>query len=97
MIMLMLAIKFFQEALHLKYESSLELLYLALGIVLIAGSIYLTHPHKHDKKHNEAVQGGEPPGAPRDAPRDAPLRPVQPGSREGLQTPGQGEEQRQEQ
>ena len=42
-ILLILAVKFLQQALKLKYESTTDLLFLALGIVLIGGSIYISH------------------------------------------------------
>ena len=41
LILLILAIEFFQRALHLRYDSSLELLYLAGGVLLISGAFYL--------------------------------------------------------
>ena len=41
-ILLMLIVKFFQYALRFKYDSPLELLYLAIGIALIGGALYLT-------------------------------------------------------
>ncbi len=48
MILLMLAIKFFEQALRQDYKSPLDLLYLGGGILLIGGAIYLSHPKKHD-------------------------------------------------
>jgi uncharacterized membrane protein YqhA len=41
--LLILVVKFFQQALRLKYESPLDLLQLALGIVLVAGALFLGH------------------------------------------------------
>lgn len=41
-ILLILIVKFFQQALSLKYESPSDLLILAVGIVLIAGTLYLS-------------------------------------------------------
>ena len=41
-ILLMLIVKFFQYALRFKYDSPLELLYLAIAIALIGGALYLT-------------------------------------------------------
>ena len=38
LILLMLAIESFQRALHLRYDSSLKLLYLAGGVLLISGA-----------------------------------------------------------
>jgi len=51
MILLMLAIKFFEQAGRMNFQSPLDLLYLAFGVILVAGSIVLTHighGHKHD-------------------------------------------------
>ena len=42
-VVLMLVIKFFQQALRQKYASPLDLLYLAIGVLLIGGALYLTH------------------------------------------------------
>ena len=41
LILLILAIEFFQRALHPRYDSSLELLYLAGGVLLISAAFYL--------------------------------------------------------
>jgi uncharacterized membrane protein YqhA len=49
-VVLMLVVKFFQEALQLPYNSSLDLVYLAVGIVLISGALFLGHK-KNDTKH----------------------------------------------
>jgi uncharacterized membrane protein YqhA len=46
-VLLMLVVKFFQYALELKYENPLELLYLAIGILLVAGALYLSHTKSH--------------------------------------------------
>ncbi len=42
-IIMILIVSFFQHATHLSYEKSLELLYLAIGIFLIAISVRFTH------------------------------------------------------
>jgi len=42
-IVLMLVAKFFQQALRLKYDEPLDLLWLALGTLLIGGALWLTH------------------------------------------------------
>jgi uncharacterized membrane protein YqhA len=42
-ILLMLIVKFFDYALRIKYQSPLELLYIAVGILLVAAAIYLSH------------------------------------------------------
>jgi uncharacterized membrane protein YqhA len=44
-VLLMLVVKFFQYALKFKYNSPLELLYLAIGILLIGGALYLSGHH----------------------------------------------------
>lgn len=41
-IMLILIVKFFQQALNLKYENPNDLLALAVGVILIAGALYLS-------------------------------------------------------
>jgi uncharacterized membrane protein YqhA len=41
LILLVFTIEFFQRALHLRYDSSLDLLYLAGGVLLISGTFYL--------------------------------------------------------
>jgi len=41
-ILLILIVKFFQQALSLKYESPTDLLALAVGVILIAGALYLS-------------------------------------------------------
>jgi uncharacterized membrane protein YqhA len=44
LILLVLVIEFFQQALKLKYTSTLDLVYLALGILAIGGALYLSGP-----------------------------------------------------
>jgi len=44
LILLVLVIEFFQQALKLKYASALDLVYLALGILAIGGALYLSGP-----------------------------------------------------
>lgn len=41
-ILLILIVKFFQLALSIKYQEVLDLLYLALSVILIAGALYLS-------------------------------------------------------
>ncbi len=48
-ILVILIVKFFQQALGLKYTYPLDLLYLAIGIVLIAASLYLSGRAKPEK------------------------------------------------
>lgn len=42
-VLLILVVKFFEHALRMPFTRPLDLLLLALGIVLIAGALYLTH------------------------------------------------------
>ncbi len=49
-ILLVLVVTFFKHAVYFHYESVLNLLYLAIGILLIAASIYLTHKGGHGGK-----------------------------------------------
>ncbi len=42
-VILMLVVKFFEYALQMKYASPLDLLYLAVGILLIGAALWLTH------------------------------------------------------
>jgi uncharacterized membrane protein YqhA len=44
LILLILIIEFFQYALKLTYANSLDLLYLAIGILLIGGALFLSGP-----------------------------------------------------
>lgn len=55
LLLLVLMIEFFQRALQLQYGSALELLYLALGILLIGGAFYLSNlKGKQDSTHLES-------------------------------------------
>ncbi len=42
-VLLILVVKFFEFALHLKFNTPLDLLYLAMGIFLLAAGLYLSH------------------------------------------------------
>ncbi|GIK39730.1 MAG: hypothetical protein BroJett011_35630 [Chloroflexota bacterium] len=42
-VLLILIVKFFQQAVQLKYTDTQDLLFLAVGIVLIGAAIYLSH------------------------------------------------------
>jgi uncharacterized membrane protein YqhA len=44
LILLVLIIEFFQYALKLKFDTPIDLLYLAVGILLIGGALYLSGP-----------------------------------------------------
>jgi uncharacterized membrane protein YqhA len=50
-ILLVLVVKFFEYALHLKIDGALDLLCLAGGIVLVAAALYLTHGKPGSSKH----------------------------------------------
>jgi uncharacterized membrane protein YqhA len=41
-VLLILVVKFFQQALELKYQNPLDLVYLAIGTVLVGAALYLT-------------------------------------------------------
>lgn len=42
MVLLILVVKFFQQAINVKYKTVEEILFLALGILMIAGALYLS-------------------------------------------------------
>jgi uncharacterized membrane protein YqhA len=42
-VLLILIVKFFEQVLSLTFETPLELLYLAVGIALVAGALFLSH------------------------------------------------------
>jgi len=44
-IILLLVVEFFQQALRLTFATPLDLLYLAIGILLIGGAVFLSTPH----------------------------------------------------
>lgn len=46
-VLLILVVKFFQYALKLKYQTPLDLLFLALGVLLISGALFLSHYKSH--------------------------------------------------
>lgn len=48
-ILMILIVKFFENAISLTYEDALSLLYLAAGIALIGLALYLTHASEHHK------------------------------------------------
>lgn len=53
LILLVLIVTYFQYALRRDYVALLDLLYLAAGIFLIGGALYLTHPKKDDGHHKK--------------------------------------------
>lgn len=52
-ILLILIVKFFQQALNLKYKETIDLLHLSIGIILVAGALYVSSRAKPDKKSAE--------------------------------------------
>jgi len=48
-ILMILIVKFFEHAIKMGFESPLDLLYLAGGITLIGGAIYLSHAAEHGR------------------------------------------------
>ncbi|MDR2050294.1 MAG: YqhA family protein [Deltaproteobacteria bacterium] len=47
-ILMILIVSFFEQSLSIIYSSSLDLLYLGIGILLVGGALYVTHlGHKH--------------------------------------------------
>ncbi len=51
-ILMILIVKFFEYASTMKFVNALELLYLALGIVLVGLALYLSHAGEHKKKED---------------------------------------------
>ena len=49
-VIMVLIVTFFKYAINFKYDEMINLLYLSIGIFLIAVSIYLTHKSPHEKK-----------------------------------------------
>jgi len=50
-ILMILIVRFFESAIGLKFESPMDLLYLAGGIALIGLALYLTHEHSKNPAH----------------------------------------------
>lgn len=57
-VLLILIVKFFQLALNIKYKDALEVLYLAIGVVLVAAALYLSGRAKPDKSGKAPPRGG---------------------------------------
>ncbi len=55
-ILLILIVKFFESTLGYDFNNSLELLYLAIGILMISGALYLAH--KKDHPESSLHKGG---------------------------------------
>lgn len=56
-VLLVLIVEFFQYALQLSFNSALDLLYLAIGILFIAGAIYLTKDKPASKPRAKTRRG----------------------------------------
>lgn len=52
-ILMILIVSFFRHTLNMEYDSPLKLLYLSVGIILIAGALYLAHNHKKGEEKHE--------------------------------------------
>lgn len=58
-ILVILIVKFFQQALKMKYEVPLDLLYLSIGVVLIGATLYLSGKAKNGKSGDKKISDGE--------------------------------------
>jgi uncharacterized membrane protein YqhA len=61
MILLIIIVKFFQQALNIKYASPAELMYLAVGVALVAGALYLSARAKSNKSADDKAPTNETP------------------------------------
>lgn len=53
-ILMVLIVSFFKHALIVEYKTAIDLLFLAIGVVLIASALYLAHSqHKHNERKEE--------------------------------------------
>lgn len=52
-VIMVLIVTFFKYAINIKYDEMINLLYLSIGILLIAVSIYLTHKSPAGKGHKQ--------------------------------------------
>jgi uncharacterized membrane protein YqhA len=52
-VIMVLIVTFFKHAINFKYDEMINLLYLSIGILLIAISIYLTHSSPYNKQKIE--------------------------------------------
>jgi uncharacterized membrane protein YqhA len=59
MILLIIIVKFFQQVLNTKYQNALELMYLAIGVILIAGALFLSGRAKPDRLKESAPTAKE--------------------------------------
>jgi uncharacterized protein (TIGR00645 family) len=47
LVIMVLIVSFFKQALHLQYKTPMDTLYIALGVLLIALALYFTHKGNH--------------------------------------------------
>jgi uncharacterized membrane protein YqhA len=51
-ILMILIVTFFEKSMHMTFSGVLDLLYFAIGILMIAGALFLTHAlHKKEEDH----------------------------------------------
>ncbi|MBO4645109.1 MAG: YqhA family protein [Bacteroidales bacterium] len=55
-ILMILIVSFFRHTLTISYNSPLSLLYLSIGIILIAAALYLAHSHKGEKTKSDKTK-----------------------------------------
>jgi uncharacterized membrane protein YqhA len=58
-ILLILIVKYFQAALNLKYETAADLLSLAIGVILIAGALFLSGRAKPESFKDKSEQASD--------------------------------------
>ena len=59
LLLLILVIEFFQQALRFRYNNALDILYLAAGILLISAAFYLSNLRTGKDAHGESESKGE--------------------------------------
>jgi uncharacterized membrane protein YqhA len=53
-IMMILAVSFFKASLRIEFTHALDVLYLGLGVLFVAGALYLSHAsHRHEKHDSD--------------------------------------------
>lgn len=53
-ILMILIVKYFEHAIRMKFETPMDLLYLAAGIALLGVALYLSHAGEHPSAHDKA-------------------------------------------
>src|SRR5919112_5963363 len=59
LVIIILVIEFFQRALRVPYEQALDLVYLAVGVLLVSGAVYLTAPRRLEARDRPGHGGPE--------------------------------------